>query len=309
MATLSHLIDDFLDYLEVEKNRSSRTRDNYAHYLGRFSEFCESEFKKDIKPNQINLPLVRKYRLHLNRLTNKNHKPIKNITQNYHIIALRAFLKFLSKQDIKSLAAEKIELSKTSQRHINFLSLEELNRIFEAIPKDNKLDHIRDLTILMVLFSTGLRVSELVNLKRKHIDLKRGEFMIRGKGDKPRIVFLSPEAKELLELYFTKRTDNAEAAFVSHQGANKHTQLTSRTIQRIVEKYTKAAGIVKKVTPHVIRHSFATDLLINGADIRSVQAMLGHSSITTTQIYTHITDKQLKDIHKTFHNRKKKIKT
>jgi len=309
MTTLTHLIDDFLDHLEIEKNRSQHTLENYAHYLGRFAEFSETELGKNIKPSQINLPLVRKYRLFLNRLKDDSGKSLKNITQNYHIIALRAFLKFLSKQDIKSLPAEKIELSKTTQRHINFLELEELNRIFEAIPKNNKIENLRDLTILMVLFSTGLRVSELTNLTRKNIDLKRGEFMVRGKGDKPRVVFLSQEASKLLNMYFTRRTDNNESAFIAHGGPSKHTILSSRSIQRIVEKYTKKAGIVKKVTPHIIRHSFATDLLINGADIRSVQAMLGHSSITTTQIYTHITDKQLKEVHQSFHNRKKTIKT
>lgn len=308
MTTLTNLIDDFLDHLEIEKNRSQRTRENYAHYLGRFAEFSETELGKDIKPSQINLPLVRKYRLFLNRLKDDSGKSLKNITQNYHVIALRAFLKFLSKQDIKSLPAEKIELSKTTQRHINFLKLDELNLIFEAIPKDNKIENLRDLTILMVLFSTGLRVSELINLKRKDIDLKRGEFMVRGKGDKPRVVFLSEEANKLLDIYFAKRTDNSEATFIAHKGHSKHTALTPRSIQRIVEKYTKKAGIVKKVTPHIIRHSFATDLLINGADIRSVQAMLGHSSITTTQIYTHITDKHLKKVHQSFHNRKKTIK-
>lgn len=307
MSTIETHIDDFLDYLEIEQHRSSHTRENYAHYLNRFAEFTETEYKKDITPAQITLPLVRKYRLFLNRSSN-NNLPLKPITQNYHIIALRAFLKFLAKQDIKTLSAEKIELGKTAERHIDFLSPEELGRIFAAVEKSDKIEDLRDLTILFVLFSTGLRVSELTNLKRKNIDLKRGEFMVRGKGDKPRVVFLSPEASKLLEQYFSRRTDNTEAAFVAHQGASKTQPLTPRSIQRIVQKYATKAGIVKKVTPHVFRHSFATDLLINGADIRSVQAMLGHSSITTTQIYTHITNRQLKEIHTTFHNKKQKIK-
>ncbi|MBU1092205.1 tyrosine-type recombinase/integrase [Patescibacteria group bacterium] len=227
------------------------------------------------------------------------------MTQNYHIIALRAFLKFLAKQDVKTLAAEKIELSKISQRQVDFLSPDELDSIFNAVPHNDKIDSLRDLVILTVLFSTGLRVSELTSLKRKSIDLKRGEFMVRGKGDKPRVVFLSSEARNLLDQYFSKRTDNAESAFISHTGSAKHYALTPRSIQRIVQKYATSAGIAKKVTPHILRHSFATDLLINGADIRSVQAMLGHSSITTTQIYTHITNKHLKEIHQAFHNRRK----
>ncbi|MBN2585616.1 tyrosine-type recombinase/integrase [Patescibacteria group bacterium] len=304
MSKLEDLIDDFLDYTEIEKHRSGKTRDNYAHYLGRFAEFTAGETRKDISPAQINLPLIRKYRLWLNRFSDEAGNPLKPITQNYHIIALRAFLKFLAKQDIKTLTAEKIELGKTSERHIDFLSPEELEQIFAAVPLDDKIENLRDLTILITLFSTGLRVSELTNLKRKDIDLKRGEFMVRGKGDKPRVVFLSADAKDLLDKYFTKRTDNAEAAFVAHKGPSKHTALTPRSVQRIVEKYTKAAGIVKKVTPHVLRHSFATDLLINGADIRSVQTMLGHSSITTTQIYTHLTNPHLKEIHRTFHNKR-----
>jgi len=306
MANLSNLIDDFLDYTEIEKHRSQKTRDNYAHYLSRFAEFAGQEAGHDISPNQITLPLVRKYRLWLNRFANETGDVLKPVTQNYHIIALRAFLKFLAKQDVKTLPAEKIELGRTSERHIDFLSIDELEQIFAAIPSTDKIENLRDLTILTTLFSTGLRVSELTNLKHKDIDLKRGEFMVRGKGDKPRVVFLSSDAKDLLDKYFTKRTDNTEAAFVAHKGPSKHTPLTPRSIQRIVEKYTKAAGIIKKVTPHVLRHSFATDLLINGADIRSVQTMLGHSSITTTQIYTHLTNPQLKEVHKAFHNRRKK---
>lgn len=300
MASLSNHIDDFLDYLEVEKHRSTRTRENYAHYLSRFAEFIN----QDISPSKITLPLVRKYRLFLNRFQDQNGNNLKPITQNYHIIALRAFLKFLTKQDIKSLSAEKIELGKAQQRHIDFLNLDELNRIFKAIPQDDKIEHLRNLTILVVLFSTGLRVSELINLKRKDIDLKRGEFMVRGKGNKPRVVFLSEEAKELLKKYFARRTDNAEGILIAHKGHSKHQPLTARSIQRIVEKYAKKAGIIKRVSPHTLRHTMATDLLINGADIRSVQAILGHSSITTTQVYTHITDKQLKEVHRKFHARR-----
>jgi site-specific recombinase XerD len=258
VATLSNLIDDFLDYTEIEKHRSTKTRDNYAHYLGRFAKFAGD----NATPAKITLPLVRQYRLFLNRLRDEAGQGLKPVTQNYHIIALRAFLKFLAKQDIKTLPAEKIELGKTSERHIDFLSPDELGQIFAAVPGTEKIEDLRDLTILTTLFSTGLRVSELTNLKRKDIDLKRGEFMVRGKGDKPRVVFLSTDAKELLDKYFTKRTDNAEAAFVAHKGPSKHLALTPRSIQRIVEKYAKAAGIVKKVTPHTLRHCLSKDTFI-----------------------------------------------
>ncbi len=250
MAIIETHIDDFLDYLEIEKNRSPKTIENYAHYLSRFADFATRGSNKGLSPTAINLPLVRKYRLYLNHTKDATGKSLKLITQNYHIIALRAFLKFLAKQDIKSLPAEKIELAKTSERQIDFLSLEELNSIFKAVPKDDALDSLRDITILTVLFSTGLRVSELTSLVRKNIDLKRGEFMVRGKGDKPRVVFLSPEARELLQKYFDCRTDNAEAAFISPLCE----PLTPRTIQRIVQKYATLAGLVKKVTPHVLRH-------------------------------------------------------
>ncbi|MEA1909496.1 MAG: site-specific tyrosine recombinase/integron integrase [Patescibacteria group bacterium] len=307
---LPALVIDFLDYIEIEKNRSIKTIDNYAHYLGRFVDFLTKyrrKTKNKLRPKDITLMSVRKYRQYLNQLT-ESGKPLKNITQNYHIIALRAFLKFLAKQDIETLPAEKIELGKTSERHIEFLSFDELEQIFAAVPKDEETESLRDAAILTTLFSTGLRVSELIELKQKNIDLKRGEFTVRGKGDKPRVVFLSTDAKELISKYLNKRIDNNESLFVSHHGPTKHHELTPRTIQRIVQKYASKAGIAKKVTPHILRHSFATDLLINGADIRSVQTMLGHSSITTTQIYTHLTDPHLKEVHKAFHNRRKSKK-
>lgn len=302
VASLSNHIDDFLDYLEVEKHRSDRTRENYAHYLSRFAEFVN----KDIPPSKITLPLVRKYRLFLNRFQDQNGNNLKPITQNYHIIALRAFLKFLAKQDIKSLPAEKIELGKAQQRHIDFLNLDELNRIFQAIPQNDKTEHLRDLTILIVLFSTGLRVSELVNLKRKDIDLKRGEFMVKGKGNKPRVVFLSQDAKELLERYFAKRTDNAEGVFVAHKGHSKHQSLTTRSIQRIVEKYAKKAGIIKKVSPHTFRHCLGEDTLIslpNGPiDAKTLYNMINpHQQITSVNFSTCKSEEDLvicKEKHK-----------
>ena len=297
---------DFLDHLEVEKNRSPKTLENYDHYLRRFIEFANEAGHAGLTPAGITLPLVRKYRLFLNRVTDSSGEPLKLSTQNYHIIALRAFLKFLAKQDIKTLSAEKIELGKTPQRTVDFLEIDEIERLFDAVPKTNKLQDLRDIALFETLFSTGLRVSELCNLTRDKINLDRGEFMVRGKGDKPRIVFLSPNAKASISLYLKKREDNNEFVFISH-GLNSNAEsLTPRSVQRIIQKYSAKAGIVKKVTPHTLRHSYATDLLINGADIRSVQALLGHSSITTTQVYTHITNRQLKDVHTAFHDKRKK---
>jgi site-specific recombinase XerD len=306
VATVRNLLKEFRDYLEIEKNRSDKTLQNYDHYLERFLDFAIDQGHANLVPGQITLPLIRKYRQHLNRITDEHGQHLKPITQNYHMIALRAFLKFLSKSDIKSMAAEKIELGKTTQRTVDFLDVDELAALFKAVPHTQKLQDLRDYAILQTLFSTGLRVSELVGLTRDKINLTRGEFSVRGKGDKPRIVFLSEEAKAAIGQYFKKRTDNNEFVFISH-GINSNAQnLTARSVQRIIQKYAAKAGLVKKVTPHVLRHSYATDLLINGADIRSVQALLGHSSITTTQVYTHITNKQLKDVHRAFHDRRKR---
>jgi len=306
VSELKNYIQDFLDYLEVEKNRSPKTLENYDHYLRRFIEFANSAGQQNLSPAGITLPLVHKYRLYLNRITDGSGKPLKLSTQNYHIIALRAFLKFLAKQDIKTLSAEKIELSKMPSRTVDFLEMDEIEQLLDAVPQTDKLQDLRDLAILETLFSTGLRVSELCNLTRDKINLDRGEFMVRGKGNKPRIVFLSPDAKAAIALYLKRRRDNNEFVFISH-GVNSNAEsLTPRSIQRIIQKCAIKAGIVKKVTPHTLRHSYATDLLINGADIRSVQALLGHSSITTTQVYTHITNRQLRDIHQAFHARRKK---
>ncbi len=306
MATLKTFIQDFLDYLEVEKNRSPKTLENYNHYLQRFNEYAIESGHPGISPASITLPLIRKYRLYLNRVTDNKGEPLKLATQNYHIIALRAFLKFLAKQDIKTLSAEKIELGKSTQRTVDFLEIDEIKSLFDAVPKTNKLQDLRDSAILETLFSTGLRVSELCNLTKEKINLDRGEFMVRGKGKKPRIVFLSPEAKSAISLYLKKREDNNEFVFISH-GINSNAEsLTPRSVQRMIQKYAIKAGIVKKVSPHTLRHSYATDLLINGADIRSVQALLGHSSITTTQVYTHITNKQLKEVHQAFHDKRKR---
>ncbi|OGY71115.1 MAG: hypothetical protein A2986_01910 [Candidatus Jacksonbacteria bacterium RIFCSPLOWO2_01_FULL_44_13] len=304
---LTTAITHFLEHLEIEKNRSKATLRNYNFYLRRFCDWTKNPEVSDIDQEKI-----RQYRLWLNRLTDaKTDEPLKKKTQNYHLIALRAFLKYLAKRDIASLPAEKVELGKQEDRQVEFLDTEELERFLRA-PfeiKNPDIIQIRDKAIIETLFSTGLRVSELANLKRDQINLKQDEFTIRGKGSKLRVVFLTETAKEWLKKYIEKRQDVSPYLFVRHDKAikdnKKEGNLTPRSIERLVQKYAIVAGIAKQVTPHTLRHSFATDLLRNGADIRSVQAMLGHSSITTTQIYTHVTDEGLKQVHKSFHSRRK----
>jgi site-specific recombinase XerD len=310
----SDLVSDFLEYCELEKNHSQLTILNYQHYLGRFLEFGGQKNGADFTPGQIDLDMVRSYRLYLNRLRDNKGENLKKITQNYHIIALRAFLKYLAKRDIKTLSAEKIELGDQTRKQVEFLEIEEVLRLLEMPLKETKKEKIithRDKAILEMLFSTGLRVSELVALDKSHVNLDRGEFVVRGKGSKDRIVFLSADAKHWLNEYLNIRLDEFKPLFIrlwsgkEQIEAGEYLRLTPRSIQRIVSYYAKKAGIIKKVTPHTLRHSFATDLLINGADIRSVQTMLGHSSITTTQIYTHLTNKQLKEVHQAFHGKRR----
>ncbi len=305
------LIIKFLEYLEIEKGLSQHTIANYSFYLNRFADIAKKE--KVVLPEKITKELICQYRLWLNRLADEHGNSLKKNTQNYHLIALRGFLKFLAKNDIKSLAPEKIELSKQTMRQVSFLEGGDLERILEAPAQIDSPEIIkaRDKAILELFFSTGLRVSELAKLKIDDINLEKEEFTIRGKGDKLRVVFLSNQAKYWIKNYQKMRHDMGTFLFVSHDKAStKRTAeqpLTPRSIQRLVQKYARAAGITKQVTPHTLRHSYATDLLINGADIRSVQAMLGHSSITTTQVYTHITDQQLREVYKAFHgNRRKK---
>jgi site-specific recombinase XerD len=301
---LSRLTREFLEYIEIEKGRSLKTVRNYEHYLNIFLEFG-----KISKPEDISDSLIREYRLWLNRretgLTRDGRKEtLKKKTQNYYLIALRAFLKYLMKRGVTSLPPERIELAKVSERSIDLISKEELYRLISA-PKGEDLKSLRDKAILELLFSTGLRVSELCSLSND-IDLSFDELSVRGKGDKVRVVFLSNEAKTAVKNYLTKRKDMDEALFINI-GSNKEmgeNRLTPRSVERIVKYYAIKAGISKKVTPHIIRHSFATDLLQNGADLRSVQALLGHANIGTTQIYTHVTDKHLREIHKRFHNKR-----
>jgi len=314
MLKLKDLANQFLEHIEVEKNRSGKTVENYAFYLRRFLDWAHTHHIT--APEQLTLDVVRTYRLWLNRL--HKEKPLKKNTQNYHVIAVRSFLKYLAKRDIKTLAPEKIELAKTPQRTVAFLEGDDLDFFLTAPSRAHEPEIIkkRDRAILEMLFSTGLRVSELAGLSCDSLNLSKDEFTVKGKGDKYRIVFLSPRVKESLRAYLDTRKDSLDPLFIRHdrafdikhakQDSSEDHHLTPRSIQRLVQRYAKIAGITKKVTPHVMRHSFATDLLMNGADIRSVQSMLGHASITTTQIYTHITNQQLRDIHKAFHGRKRK---
>lgn len=301
---ISEALTDFLEHLEVEGGRSAKTITNYQLYLERFIDFAG-----DIAVDKITSELVRKYRLWLNRYTNDiTGESLSIITQSYHLIALRGFLTYLSRRDIPSLAADKIILPKTSRKQVTFLHYDEILRMIDQIPTDSE-SGLRDRAIIELLFSSGLRVSELVNLNRDHINLSRREFMVRGKGQKDRPVFISKKAAEHVEAYLQARTDNLPALFLSYSKASQSAdtsgdfrRLGARSIQRMVGQYARLAGITKHVSPHTMRHSFATDLLMNGADLRSVQSMLGHSNISTTQVYTHVTDQHLKDVHERFHS-------
>ena len=295
---ISKATRQFLEYLEVERGRSVKTVENYDRYLDRFVNKMEVKTIFD-----INDDMVRNYRLWLNRLPTQTGN-VKTNTQNYHLIALRSLLKYLRSRGFDVLSPDAIPLAKVGMRDLDLINYDELLRLLNA-PKGDDIIALRDNAILKTLFSTGLRVSELISLSR-NIDLSRDDISIRGKGEKVRVVFLSPNSKEAIKIYLDKREDINDALFVSKQSTSKETtRLTSRSIERIVAKYAKECGISKKVTPHIIRHSFATDLLANGADIRSVQELLGHSNLATTQIYTHITNKRLSDVHKKFHNLKK----
>lgn len=295
---------DFLEYLEIEQNRSQKTIQNYDHYLTRLEDFAG-----DIKIIDIDAELVRKWRLWLNRLGTNTSDELSMITLNYHLIALRSFLKFCAKRELVTMPADKIELARTKRKQVTFLSPEELEQLF-AQPKLDTPAGLRDRAILELLFSSGLRVSELVNLNKDHINLKRREFMVRGKGQKDRPIFVSEEAANWVKKYLDARTDTLSPLFINYSGKKQientgnAQRLTARSVQRMVERHARLAGITKHVSPHTLRHSFATDLLMNGADLRSVQAMLGHSNISTTQIYTHVTDPHLKKIHEQFHGKK-----
>lgn len=301
MAKLSEHLRPFLEYLEVEKGRSGLTVRNYDFYLQRFLDWAE-----DPSVDAVNQDMIHQYRLYLNRLEAREDGTLKKSTQNYHLIALRSFLKFLAKRDVPIMAPEKIELAKQGSRDVSFLEASDLQALLDAPEKSDAQPVIkaRDKAILELFFSTGMRVSELASLLWDHINLERDEFTVRGKGDKTRVVFLSPQARAALRQYKEMRDDELEMIFIRHDRAKSGREpgaLTPRSIERLVRRYALAAGITKKVSPHTLRHSFATDLLMNGADIRSVQAMLGHASINTTQVYTHVTNQQLRDVHKAFH--------
>jgi len=300
---IAQLRKEFLEYLEIERGRSLKTVENYDRYLKRFLSFSEIS-----KPHEITDDLVRRYRLWLSRQSGgSDTDTLKKKTQNYHLIALRVFLKYLAKRDVKTLAPERIELATVAERDLDLISAEELERLLAA-PDGSDIKSLRDRAMLELLFSTGLRVSELCSLNRD-LDLSKDEFSVRGKREKVRVVFLSPAARAALKTYMDKRPDMDEAMFVQlgrGAAARDSSRITPRSVERIVKHYAIKAGISKKVTPHIIRHSFATDLLGNGADLRSVQAMLGHANIQTTQVYTHVTDKALHEVHKAFHGKRRK---
>ena len=292
----------FLEYIEIEKGRSLNTVENYDRYLSRFATMANIKKITDITEERI-----REFRLTLNRapgvkVRGQASATMKKNTQNYYMIAIRSFLKYCRKRNIEALTPDAIELAKTGARHLDLISLDELQRLLKA-PDTTTLKGLRDKALLELFFSTGLRLSELCSLNRD-LDLSKDEFSIRGKGEKVRVVFLSHDAKEAIRAYLKMRKDMAEPLFVNSSRNNTAGRLTPRSIERTVRHYAIKAGISKKVTPHVLRHSFATDLLSNGADIRSVQMMLGHANIATTQVYTHITDKQLREVHKKFHSKK-----
>lgn len=304
MATIEDYKREFLEHTELAKGRSLKTIENYDRYLSRFLAFSKLKDPKNITDN-----VIRDYRLFLNRHVAREERDgrkesLKKRTQNYYLIALRAFLKYLSKRGVKTLTPEAVELARVGERSINLITAQELSNLMNGAKGDD-LKSLRDRAIMELFFSTGLRVSELCSLSRE-INLKADELSVRGKGDKVRVVFLSDAAKGAVKRYLDKRKDMDDALFIQlgkAAGKADSLRLTPRSVERIIKYYAIKAGLSKKVTPHVLRHSFATDLLSNGADLRSVQALLGHANIATTQIYTHVTDKHLRDVHRRFHGR------
>ena len=308
---ISELVADFLESLEIEKGRSTKTIENYGLYLARFIDLITEDFEGQemIKPSDITPEILRRFRLKLNRFSdNQNKERLSALTQSYHLIALRGFFKYLAKRGIKSLDPSLIDLPRAAKKQVTFLHFDEIERLLAEIPLDTE-SGLRDRAIVELLFSGGLRVSELCSLNRDSINLERREFMVRGKGKKDRPIFIDKSTAECIEDYLNMRTDTLPALFLNNSAnqqipstSGDFRRLTPRSIERIVQKYTRLAGITKHVTPHTMRHSFATDLLMNGADIRSVQSLLGHANISTTQIYTHITDPHLKEVHEKFHS-------
>lgn len=294
----------YLEYLEVEKNRSQNTVNNYKRYLERFVNWVDKNESSKLTQEDI-----RNYQLHLKHKKTRNGEPLSTATRNYHLIALRGLLEYGNKHDIDIIGPEKIELAQRDERDIEILKPDELERLLKAPTKeDKKLSNLRDKAILETLFSTGLRVSELVSLDREKIDFERGEISVKGKGGKRRVVFLSKQAQKSLKKYLKKRDDTDPCLFARTKKGIKpdDLRLTARSIQRIVKKWTKRAGITKDVTPHTLRHQLGTDLLLGGADLRAVQEILGHSDISTTQIYTHLTNQKLKEVHESYHDQRRK---
>lgn len=299
---LEEYIEKFLVYCEIEKNQSKLTIRNYRHYLKRFSEWSKIE-----DPADINIKIIHSYRLFLNRYETPRGENLSKQTQTYHIIALRSFLKWLIRQDNPYLAPEKVDVPKTPNRQVEFLLPEEIENLLNK-PDITKINGLRDRAILETIYASGLRISELVGLNRDQVNTERKEFSVRGKGRKVRLVFLTDRSAEWIEKYLNKRQDNFKPLFISHSrnlkidiGEDEKARLSPRAIQAMVEKNSHLAGIVKQVTPHTLRHSFATTLLSNGANLRAIQELLGHSSITTTQVYTHVSSAELKKIHQTCH--------
>lgn len=305
-APLPQLIGQFLEHLEIERNCSKLTIRDYRHYLQTFHDwFITTQKGKTIE--NLDLATVRKYRVFLSNKPTTNDLPLKKVTQNYYVIALRSFLRYLIKNDIPTLEPSKIDLPKTESRSLKFLEREQIDRLVSA-PDTSKEEGVRDRAILELLFSTGLRVSELVKLNHKQINLDRREFGVIGKGGRSRIVFVSERAAEWIKRYLHMRQDPFKPLFIRYSGRleeldeGEKMRLTTRSVERIVKKHVQAVRLPVDATVHTLRHSFATDLLTNGADLRSVQEMLGHKNIATTQIYTHITNKQLREVHKSFHS-------
>ena len=307
---IADLIEDFLEHLEIESGRSKKTIENYRLYLERFLMITQEILNKnEIRPEEITREVLRKYRLKLNRLgSDEGNDDLKTITQAYHLIALRGFMKYLSKREIKSLDPSLIDLPHVIRKQVTFLHFDEVERMLDEIDLSTE-SGLRDRAIIELLYSGGLRVSELVALNRDSINLGRREFMVRGKGSKDRPIFISQACADRVSDYLDARTDSLPALFLNNSRnlqtvdtSGDYRRITARSVERIVEKYARLAGITKHVSPHTLRHSFATDLLMNGADLRSVQSMLGHSDISTTQIYTHVTDAHLKEIHDKFHS-------
>ena len=299
--------EEFFEYLQVEKGASPLTIRNYKHYLNRFNNWLAKEgIRQGLK--DINQDIIRGYRVYLSNLPDRKGGTLSRRTQGYHVIALRSFLKWLIKNDYAVMAPDKIELPKTQERQVKFLSGDMVDRLLNA-PSLSTIQGKRDKAILEVFFSTGLRVSELVKLDKDKIDLERREFGIIGKGGRARVVFLSTRAAEWLKKYLNSREDNYKPVFIRHKGKmdpstpDEKMRISPRSVQRMIKKYVRKIKLPVDATPHVLRHSFATDLLMAGADIRSVQEMLGHKNISTTQIYTHVTNKQLRDIHSAFHGK------